>query len=107
MINPGETHEEKYERLAQRIGVDALRRILPSSPERIRAALAAGDEHLNTITLASWDRAAGLLNPYRVHAEHCRLSFMPPWRTEVAAGLSLAERVCVLKHVARFHLEVK
>ena len=106
MITVNETHEEKYERLAQRIGVDALRRILPSTPERIRAAVAAGDEHLNTIALSAWDRAAGLLNPYRVHAEACRLHFRAPWTLAVASGLSLAERVCVLKHVARFHLEV-
>lgn len=101
------THEEKYEVLAQRIGVDKLRRILPSTPERIRAALAAGDEHLNTIPLPAWDLAAGLLNPNRVHAEACRLHFRDPWLPAVTSGLSLSERVCILKHVAAFHLEAR
>lgn len=95
-------HRLKYEALAQRIGVAKLRAILPATPERIKAALAGGDQHLNTIPLAAWDKAAGLLpftKDYRMH-------YREPWTVANAQNLSLAERVCTLKHVATYHLEV-
>lgn len=100
---PDTAHAKKYEALAQRIGIDALRALLPD-PLRIRAALAAGDQHLNTINLAVWDRAAGCA-PFVTYGTWPRLSFAYPWTPAVAGGLSLAERVCVLKHVATHHLE--
>ena len=78
-------HYQKYERLAQRIGIKGLRNILPASPVRIIKALTSDDEHLNTIPLSKWDSAAKLIAAGSPH-------------------LSLSECVCLLKHVARYHL---
>ena len=100
-------HERKYEALAHTIGVAALRAIVPDTTERIAAALASGDEHLNTIPLVVWDRAAQRVNCGWV-AEAMGdflMRFNPPFVPKVANRLSLAERVCVLKHVAKYHME--
>lgn len=75
-------HAQKYEALAQTIGLDALRGLMPASPERIRKALETGDVHLNTIPLYKWDDAG--------------LAIQRP-------GLSMSEKVSVLKHVAKWH----
>jgi hypothetical protein len=75
-------HAQKYEALAQLLGVDFLRKLIPASPERVRKALETGDQHLNTIPIYKWDDAG--------------LSIQKP-------GLSMAEKVCVLKHVAKWH----
>jgi hypothetical protein len=119
----------KYEALARRLGVEALLKLVPADADRVRAALEAGDEHLNGIPLVMWDRAA-LGAPETLAERTCptckhvrpsddgaglgpwssdwpqtalkRTARLEPWRA--APGLSLAERVCVLKHVAKFHL---
>jgi hypothetical protein len=117
-------HHEKYERLTQLLGVATLRALVPVSADRIRQALAAGDEHLNSIPMALWDRATGVRSPFgekevcpccgtirRVpcdggdwpYNELRRTARTAPW--SAAPTLSLAERTCVLKHVARYHLE--
>jgi len=67
---------------AKRIGIDLLKSLVPASPERIRRALETNDPHLNTIPLREWDAAAGAIR---------------------APGLSLSEKVCALKHVARWY----
>ena len=103
---PHTAHTIKYETLAQHIGVDVLRALLAGHADRIRAALAAGDEHLNTINLAWWDSRAGCSRRDVSGPSWPRLSFDYPWTPTVARGLSLAERVCILKHVATYHLEV-
>lgn len=94
-------HYEKYDTLAKRIGIHALKRIIPASAGEIRAALAKGDEHLNSIPLWQWDRAAGIISDFY---GCCRLTWIPPFTRDAASGLSAAERVCVLKHVARYYL---
>jgi hypothetical protein len=121
-------HEAKYDALARLLGLDALRRLVPVPAERISAALAAGDEHLNSIPLGMWDRAAlsapGAEDAGRTRVcPSCKQTVRPvselysadwpqrplrrtarftPWNA--APTLSLAERVCALKHVAKFHL---
>lgn len=75
-------HAEKYERMARAIGIDLLQELIPASPERIRYSLETGDIHLNTISIRKWDKAE----------EGIR-----------GRGLSLAEKVSVLKHVATWH----
>jgi len=91
-------HRAKYEALARRLGVDALLAIMPATPEQIREAYSA-DKHLNNIPLSVWDRAAGRLYP-NWGEDDCRVSWISPFTPDAARGLSLAERVCVLKHVA-------
>jgi hypothetical protein len=73
---------QKCEALAQQIGLDPLRQLIPAPPEQIRRALERGDKHLNTIPLYRWDGAAAYIR---------------------APGLSLSEKVCALKHVATWH----
>lgn len=122
-------HREKYARLAQTLGMDSLAGLVRDLVPRVVQALAAGDEHLNTITLATWDRLALGPEPQRppacAHCGHRPSNLYPlgrssptlgaadwpyaelratardkarPWHR--APGLSLAERVCVLKYVA-------
>lgn len=75
-------HAKKYEALAQKLGVEKLRALIPVSAEKIRAALERGDKHLNSIKLRKWDAAGEAIR---------------------GQGLSMAEKVCVLKHVAKWH----
>lgn len=97
-------HYAKYDALAQRIGIDALKRIVPASADEIRKALEE-DVYLNTIRLRRWDIAAGAR--FSTAGSIDRLHFDPPFTSDVANGLSLAERVCVLKHVARYYIAGK
>jgi hypothetical protein len=112
-------HEEKYETLAAALGWDDLVKLVPFPLDQVRLALNMGDEYLNTLALASWDRAA--INGATPHEQKtCSVcghvldkwkwsdwpydalraaDRVPPWNRR--RGLSLAERVCVLKHVAR------
>ena len=111
------THEEKYEALAQRIGIPDLVARIPADRESVARAIASGDEYLNSIPIAKWDRAAEAWScvpkqDARLYARRERCAccgngtryVVPPtsdlWR---GVGLSLAERVCVLKHVALHH----
>ncbi len=66
------------------IGVDELKKLIPSSPEKIRKALERGDKHLNTIPLRKWDAAAAEI-------------------PEEGFNFSLSEKVSALKHVAKWH----
>jgi hypothetical protein len=117
-----DAHERKYEALAQALGLDALKALVPFSAERIRQALAAGDQHLNTLPLASWDKchgkettkpekccACGQYKPVKPETQ-----VVGVWALYVAnikrgglreaGGWSLSNTVCVLKHVARYHI---
>jgi len=115
-------HEKKYEDLAQKIGVSALINVLKyynfPTPEEMRE-LANADPHLNNVPLPKWDRAAGRIVYATRTCEACgtrlppsspdsfALNFSAPFIPKVASGLSLAERVCTLKHVAVFHYATK
>jgi hypothetical protein len=92
-------HEKKYEAIAQQLGIEKLVAIVPASYQRVQDALKAGDEHLNTIPLCLWDKAAGK----EQWKEFPTYTWQQP---EVFRPMSLShsERVCVLKHVAKFHL---
>jgi len=124
-------HVAKYDALAKTLGEEMLGAIVLPLLPRCAEALKAGDEHLNTIPLATWDRLAGLdsdaLGP-KCCGKYCYTPYCPncgkqmrkpdsskgrddwpyaglretarglPWSRK--PGLSLSERVCVLKHVA-------
>lgn len=86
------THAEYYSDIVDAIGgpskVD-----LPFSIARIKAALAAGDEHLNTLPLSMWDgRVSGL------HGASAALKKRGDF-------LSLGTGVCILKQAARMLAE--
>ena len=119
-------HKAKYQALADTLGWDALRALMPLSIDKVRVMLANGDEHLNTYGNKPWDRVAlgetepsvwdkaprchscGQRKPQELRkrvqdwpygALRCtaRDKALPWYR---APGLSLGERCCVLKHVA-------
>lgn len=108
-------HFDKYEELSQRIGIGQIRHLIllmavntGQGPVPLANKIKAStDPYLNDVCpLTLWDRMAGAIGPNRPSApDWPKLSFGPPWLPVVASGLSLAERVCVLKHVARHHLE--
>lgn len=110
-------YRKKCSALIDKLGRENLRPLLPSIAT-VRAALAAGDEHLNTINLVVWDRAAGVgsqmgsskpcptcgqrwFSPSNdwPHGDLRTTAKRPPWNA--APTLSLSERVCVLKELAR------
>lgn len=122
-------HKEKYERLAVWLGVPALLALIPFPALRVSHALADGDEHLNTLPLHVWDakhgvelvalkqgtckccwqalprtnenkRGEGVLGLVRNAIKRDREAGREPLQTR----WSLSETVCVLKHVARYHL---
>lgn len=71
-------------------GPEAFRPRLPVPLAEIRAALAAGDKHLNTISLHAWDMHAAPV-PARVAAAMRERGDYP----------TLGGAVCVLKEAAR------
>lgn len=119
-MNPtlaSQEHRAKYEALAQELGIEALKALVPATNAQITAALARGDEHLNTIPLHRWDTAAAIWSCVpkqdaayfltRTPCPTCKEGYvytMPPtpdvWKKR---RLTLSERVCVLKHVARYY----
>lgn len=121
MLKGAAEHAVKYERIAQAIGIEALVAILPVSVERIHSALDLGDHHLNGIMLSAWDKAAGRISmkghtpgkkcptcgrfaaPSVPWYDDHKTGHSPPWDKARSLGLSLAERVCALKHVAIHH----
>lgn len=74
----------KNEALAHEIGFERLKALLPASADKIRAALARGDRGLRSIPLRKWDAAAASLR---------------------IPGLTLSDKVGLLKHVAAWHLD--
>lgn len=123
--DPMTQHEQKYEALAQRLGVKALAALVPFSRERIEAALAAGDEHLNTLPLSTWDARHGTEpGSVRLYCGSCAQAL--PYKPQLGEGVwglvrrwigdgrsseaprrmwwSLSDTVCVLKHVATHYI---
>lgn len=106
-------HFNKYEALANKLGWDALHALVPFPIETIADWIDKGDQYLNTAGNRPWDRAS--LNfpgkvPLRAMGNiFARLNITQrdrtlPWHKRT--GLSLAERNCVLKHVARVEAEI-
>jgi len=91
-------HVFKYEVLVAAMGGrNAFRHRVPLIP-LIQCALKDGDEHLNTISLHQWDRYAGLKDDCGKEGESN--TWPQLHKQDWPIGLSLAERVCVLKHAA-------
>jgi hypothetical protein len=87
-------HYENYEKIAQTLGVEMLKDLVPFSRERILHAINEGDEHLNSLPLKEWDRK----HPAIFEWAHRRS--LP----REAVCWVLCDTVCVLKHVARYHI---
>lgn len=92
------THFDKYAALAESLGVDALKkRILAHvTLGRLQQARDAGDDGLNRIPLRVWDAAAG--------RQGDTWNLEKFWPGDCVGPSTVAERVCLLKHVAKYHL---
>lgn len=92
-------HYDKYEALTQNLGLHNLIGLVPATAKQISAALESGDQHLNSIPLPRWDKAVG----YSAFPNNRDMRYRWP---EVfrPTTLSVAERVSLLKHVARYYV---
>lgn len=79
-------HYEKYEKMAQALGLGILLNKIPFTKQQVKQAITDGDEHLNTLRLSSWDGV-----------------YIQPLFQAAKIPYSLSNQVCVLKHVARYH----
>lgn len=120
-------HFTKYDELARWLGIPALVALIPFSRERVAAALASGDEHLNTLPLRAWDdrhgtprqpagtcktcgRATPAVNPTGGVLGLVRAALrrdVGGTGGRVSRAWSLCETVCVLKHVATHYYAVE
>ena len=91
-------HFCKYEALSRSVPDSAV----PFSREAILGALKNGDIHLNTLSLATWDRAAGFIMRRAFQSERV-INACNDWHG-TPRTLSLAERVCILKHIAKYRI---
>ena len=82
-------HYKKYDNLANLLGIERLKSLVPVSKEQIQRALSEGDEYLNKWNNDPWDR-----KDFAVR--YIAYSKKLPW--------SLCDTGCVLKHVARYYL---
>lgn len=109
-------HFEKYEALAQKIGLGRLRAAIPFSAERVRRALEEGDEYLNTLPLPVWDSAVGYFQMTMGKEDKCPCcgtKRMVKWDARQFRAMepfengphTASERICLLKHVARYHYQ--
>ena len=96
-------HNEKYDALIEKMGgLDRLIRFMPVSKEEIKKALDEGDEHLNSISLYKWDKAAGRFSASPQADEKGDYCMSFTYEHEIwPIELSLAERVCILKRAAK------
>lgn len=109
-------HFDTYETLALTCGIATVAAAVPFTAKAIRATLEVGDLPLNRLSMNAWDKAAGALPmPGRTTTANMpdfRWGPLPGWLAPLEAACkagqrrwlpSLAERVCILKHVARHH----
>jgi len=94
-------HFEKYDALAKQLGLGQLIDKVYHLKFQVEKALRDGDHHLNTIPLRSWDYLAGV-EPTQFDHRVGDVKHEGVWRGQ--QRLSIAQRVCVLKHVARHYV---
>lgn len=95
------THSEKYQRAIRALGgLEAVVPFIPFSKYAIVRALRDGDEHLNSLPLSAWDRAAGFVGV----GKYFRCVQGALWGLYAKRGVtsaSCADGVCLLKEAAR------
>lgn len=102
-------HEQKYQALALWLGWLPLLALTPDK-ERVAAALAAGDQHLNTIPLSVWGSSGGTSwndqfdsskdDAVRHLLRDAIKRDKEAKREPLTTSWSLSQTVCLLKHVA-------
>jgi uncharacterized protein YmfQ (DUF2313 family) len=95
MANSRELHQAYYLEIAQAAGW--RNRISDKMLTRVKAALAAGDKHLNTIPLSEWDHLTGF--------PHCGGLSRAVRERHPGFGATLSDGVCALKALARYLAE--
>ena len=83
-------HERRYDNLAHMIGINILKALVPATQAEIRAAMAAGDVALNTISRSRWDAQDSKVRKYAYGAD--------------IRNLSINNTTSLLKHVARNYI---
>lgn len=96
-------HFAKYDALARKLGIQALKIRIRVGKKELQEALAK-DPNLNNITLATWDAWAGRVPFNERGVRDFKCTWDPPFTRAMAGPMSLAERVCVLKHVATYYI---
>jgi hypothetical protein len=72
----------------------------------IKVALESGDVALNSIPLEIWEYDAGIRrDPDYAIDGRLTMFFDGRWSIFAYYGLSSAERICLLKHVAKYHMK--
>ena len=98
-------HYEKYDKLSREIGIEELKKSIPLTSEQIKEAITK-DDYLNNIPLYKWDRWSGYT--VKINHETQEQTYTPlfygVWGKTRKMHLSLADRVCILKHVARNYM---
>ena len=85
-------HYDKYDGLAQSIGIDRLMRLVPYDSKLLINGYNSGDVHFNDCTkLSHWDM------------QHGNVALLAS-RAFGRVSWSLCDTVCVLKHVARYYI---
>ena len=85
-------HYDRYESIAQSIGIARLINLVPYDKELLSNGYNSGDIHFNDCTsLFNWDMQHGMVSMLVG-----RMLFKRSW--------SLCDTVCVLKHVARYYI---
>lgn len=98
-------HYNKYEALSQKIGIEKLLPLIEDiSEEKINTCFVK-DKYLNNIPLRLWDKLAGKVYLDFPEYNHDFSMFNSgKWEWfKIIGNHSLADRVCILKHVAKYH----
>ena len=98
-------HEEKYRAYIDFLGREDVEKFVPYSRDEIKTALENGDEHLNTLSIKEWDRAAGYIENSRT-GEITRLnSGLSTLVGKKVQNFSLSQCVSILKSAAIWRYE--
>jgi hypothetical protein len=91
------SHHDYYGALAELLGEDSLRYVLPGNRSPAEwATLLAEDEHLNNVSLRHWDACHPYVSSRMARADRAALKAITG-----SDGWSMSDSVCVLKTTAR------
>ncbi len=93
-----------YRKIVEKIGLENMVEVIPFTKAEISTALSCGDEHLNTLKISEWDKAAGYVwkNGRLVSRFSSRLDRLT---ANVGLSLTCSQSVCLLKQAAKIWAE--
>jgi hypothetical protein len=98
-----EEHYATYERRAQAIGIARLCSLVPATLEELKAAYEINPHFNRAIPLEKWDRMDSLVRDARRRVNIPGESYRDE-QGKAKFLWSQADSVCVLKHVAKYHI---